>query len=399
MASTWGSSTWGNNSWQSDNNLITPSSNTLSLTVSSVSAFSYTGWGSQSWSDGSWGDLSDVVVIEDGNQATLSLNSVTADGTIQIGWGGLAWGEGEWGDLANPNIDVTGIQTTSIINSVTVTANAEVDVTTNLLTLTQGDETAGTSALVELSGISVTSSVTSAFAGELVVVEVTSPVNDEWGTEYWGAGQWGLGDGVTVLVGTDTVHIGDANVDVTSVSATGQTGTLGQNTIYEFTSATATASVNDVFGGELVEVQVTTASATQWGNAPFGEGQWGQGVGTDISQGGEEVAVPSVEVDVTGIATTTNIESVVITADANTVQTGEQLTVTLGDEDAVPNTKASPTGIALSIAQNNVLAGISVLVEPTGSTMTSSTGIIGLNAWELVDSGTAPTWTVVDKAA
>ena len=29
--------------------------------------------------------------------------------------------------------------------------------------------------------------------------------------------------------------------------------------------------------------------------------------------------------------------------------------------------------------------------------MTASTGIISVNAWAVVDPGTAPTWTVVDK--
>jgi len=44
-------------------------------------------------------------------------------------------------------------------------------------------------------------------------------------------------------------------------------------------------------------------------------------------------------------------------------------------------------------------AGLSVQVSLTGVTSTVGTGIIGLNAWEIVDSGIAPTWTEVDKAA
>ena len=44
-------------------------------------------------------------------------------------------------------------------------------------------------------------------------------------------------------------------------------------------------------------------------------------------------------------------------------------------------------------------AGISILVEPTGVTSTVSTGIMGINAWSVVDQENAPTWTVVDIAA
>ena len=92
-------------------------------------------------------------------------------------------------------------------------------------------------------------------------------------------------------------------------------------------------------------------------------------------------------------------DSVTITGTANVSPTGSQLTPLLGDEDAVPNTIASPTGIEISFVLQGVVAGSSVEAEPTGVTMTPTTGTIGLNAWELVDPGTAPTWTVVDKAA
>jgi hypothetical protein len=160
--------------------------------------------------------------------------------------------------------------------------------------------------------------------------------------------------------------------------------------------------IGEHFAGEVVEVQVSTASAVPWGYAPFGEGQWGQGVGTDIGIGGEEVAVPSVDVPVNNTNLTINSfanNQPTITADANTLQTGEELTAVLGNEDAIPNTQVDLTGVEISFTLQGVVAGASAEVDTTGVTMTPTTGTIGLNAWELVDPGTPPTWTVVDKAA
>ena len=442
MSTTWGSNTWGSNSWESDQNTITPSSATISLTVDSVSAFPQQGWGGKQWGINEWGELNDVTVSLTGQELTSSLGNETAEGIlntgwgrknwgeeswgiggsvlaesftlttaiqsvtvtaeVNIGWGGLAWGVGEWGDLANPDVLVSGSQVTASLETPGIEGDANVDVTGIQLNVAQGQGVGGTSVLIVPNGQELSPEINNVFGGELVIVEVTSPANDEWGTEYWGAGQFGVGDGITVITGTETEHIADGNVSVSGIEFNTDTGSLGQASVYEFpNSATVTASVNDVFGGEVVEVQVSTASAVPWGYAPFGEGQWGQGVGTDISIGGEEVAVPSVEVDVTSVSATTQVEEVSVTGDSNLTLTAlTQLDMLQGDEDAFTNVRVEPTGQELGpIVIGDFLAGISVTAEPTGVTATTSTGIMGLNAWELVDPGTAPTWTVVDKAA
>ena len=126
----------------------------------------------------------------------------------------------------------------------------------------------------------------------------------------------------------------------------------------------------------------------------------GQGEGTDISQGGEEVAVPSVEVDVTAVTATTSTGQETIKADANvTLTTAGLLTTSLGDEDAFTKVTVSVTGNSVgTIVIGDFLAGISQLVIPSGVTMTASSGIMSVNAWAVVDAGTEPTWTVVDIA-
>ncbi len=400
--STWGQFSWGNNSWASDQNNISLSGISLSANLGSPLVTSSNGWGNKTWSAGEWGDLSNSISLVSGQQLNISLSSVVADGTINIGWGGLAWSEGEWGDLANPNLDVTGQQLNTSLEDVTTFAGAVVPVTGLELTASKGNELAGTSVLTTPNSPSplATLSVNDVFGGELNTVQVTSPSNDEWGIDPWGQGQWGVGDGLTLFVGTESEHIADANVFPTSVTITPTLGSVVIPVVIEGIQITST--VNDAFGGEVVEVQVTTAAATSWGDAPYGLGQWGQGVGLDISQGGEEIGLPSQEVPVTNTNLTLNAfanNQPTITADANVSVTGQQINTTLGDEDAIPNTQVDITGISLTLTLNDVLAGISTVAEPTGVTSTTSTGIIGLNAWEIVDSGTAPTWTEVDKAA
>ena len=395
------------------------------IQLQSAEAYNVSGWGGITWGYAQWGNLNDVSVqltglttlqTSTGDEAAtpnqgwgrltygfLPWGQAFQDETVQVTtpgkgttWGSDVWGDAEWGQISGMDTDQGSVDT-------------QIDVAPSItgeeLNTTTATAVAGASAEVPLTPLSEVQTFTgNEFAGEVVVVEVTSPANDEWGTEYWGAGQWGVGDGVTIALGQETVT-GDANVEVTGISELNTTtGSLGQASIYEFPNpSTATASVNDVFGGEVVEVQVSTASAAPWGYAPFGEGQWGQGIGTDISIGGEEVAVPSVEVPVNNTNLTINSfanNQPTITADANTLQIGEELTSVLGNEDAVPNTQVDLTGIELGpIVIGDFLAGVNADVEPTGVTATTSTGIIGLNAWELVDPGTAPTWTVVDKAA
>ena len=371
----YGAGEWSSNTYGGDT--------TTSTTIGSLDAFNNEGWGRLSWNSLTWGqdfENQTVQVSTPGNPTT---------------WGSDVWGDAEWGQITGMDTD---------LGTADLTVSVDASITGQQLNTTTNTAVAGASAEVPLTGVTQLQTFTgNEFAGPNIEVQVTSPANDEWGTEYWGAGQWGVGDGVTVVLGQETIS-GDANVQVTGEQIAFQA--VGETVIpiviengFELQSAQG-----DAFGGELVEVEVTTASAAPYGYGEFGSGQWGQGVGTDIGIGGEEVAVPSVEVPVnnTNLTISTEVDprdSVTITGTANISPTGSQLTPLLGDEDAIPNTIASPTGIEISFVLQGVVAGSSVEVDPTGVTMTPTTGTIGLNAWELVDPGTAPTWTVVDKAA
>jgi hypothetical protein len=413
----YGAQAYGSNTYGGDNSPV--------IQTQTVEAYNLSGWGGITWGYAQWGELNDVNIqltglstlqTYTGNEAATpnqgygrltwgylpwgqafedQVVQVTTPGTGTV-WGSDFWGDAEWGQISGMDTDQGSVQ---------ATISVAPQLTGEQLNTTTDTAVAGASAEITLtnSNLTTTTDVTSVFGGELVVVEVTSPANDEWGTDKWSAGQWGVGDGITLFVGTETEHIADANVYPLGTQASFQAvGTVEIPVVIE-NGFELTLSQGDAFGGELVVVEVTTASATNWGDAPYGEGQWGQGVGTDISQGGEEIGIPSQEVPVTNTNLTLNSfanNQPYIYADANVFPTGQELTLYLGNEDAIPNTIARPSGIEIGpFTIGDFLAGISAEVSPTGVTMTPTTGIIGLNAWAVVDPGTAPTWTVVDIAA
>jgi hypothetical protein len=429
MASTWGTNLWGSNAWNSDVNLTAPSGveSTTSVTSVTVDATIQIGWGGLAWGEGEWGDLANPNIDVSGSAVTSNTGSV----------------------IISANADVT-IDTT-ITGPADIGMNSATD-----------SVIAGTSVLVELTGEESTSTVGNAFGGEIVTVEVTSPSKDAWGEEAYGNGSWGLGDGTSVqtgepvLIGTANIAVttneliisegnvdpspdvslvgvgmtittgvgtvtagadvnttgseistdlgnviltGTADIQVSGVEITGQTGQLEYEVIYSLSGAEATSTTGDAFGGEVVEVQVTTASATPWGETAWGDGFWGVGLGTDISIGADVVLTPSIEVNVTGVQLNWTIGTETITADANLTLSGVSAEIFQGDEKAFTDYTAQVTGQQLSSSVNNVLAGISQLVTPTGVTATISTGIMGINAWAVVEPNASTTWSVVDKAA
>ena len=422
----WGRLSWGSLTWDQDFE-----NQTIQVTTPGKG----TVWGSDVWGDAEWGQISGMDTDQGSVQATISvapsitgeqlnttvnnvvsgasalvtpsvpapnssisvssvfggeLNVVQVSSPSNDEWGTEPYGQGFWGVGDGITIFI-GTETEHIADANVYPSGTQASF--------QAVGTVEVPVVIE-NGFELTLSQGDAFGGELVVVEVSSPTNDEWGTEYWGAGQWGVGDGITIIIGTETENTGTGSVTLTGEEINVTTDTLEQASIYSFTGEELNISTDGVFGGPNIEVQVRTASAVNWGYAPYGEGQWGQGVGTDIGIGGEEVATPSIEVNVTGIPTTTNVEDVSISGTATLDLTGIEITTFIGDEDAFTNVTAQVSGQQIGpFVIGDYAAGISILVEPIGVTSTASTGIIGLNAWAVVDPGNAPTWTVVDIAA
>jgi hypothetical protein len=420
-------------------------------------------WGSQTWGYYNWGTLGDISITVSG-QSTLSLSVGSVDQQSNPGWGAQYWGAGEWGDLSSPEVALTGQQITTTVSAVTAITDVVIEVTGELLgPIVIGDYVEGISVEADILGQQLNSTINSVFGGEVVTVEVTSASNEAWGENAWSIGAWGVGDGQTILVGETSVAIGQqinaqgqlitsfvndvlAGIsivaDPTSVTANTTTGTVSLESKYLIGSAEATTTVNsvdveanadviptgleiegdtgqleyeatyslngveatavdgDVFGGEVVEVQVRTASAQPWGELAWGDGEWGQSIGTDIAIGADAVLTPSIDVLVTGEQLDWTIGNETVTGDANVTLSGVSAEIFQGDETAFTDV----TVILVNREQNNIsignfVAGISQLVVPTGVTATTTSGTMGINAWAVIEPNASTTWSVVDKAA
>jgi hypothetical protein len=380
-------------------------------------------WGELSWGLGDWGTQNDTLLIPNGVISSVSVNSLEYTGEPG-GWGFLTWGANEWGDLLNPNVDVTGLQlNTSVGNeeafewgaydwnqiagaavlqgeelvSISVDANT-IGVQLNTTTATA---VAGASAEVDPTGVVSNVSVNPVFAGENVIVELTTPgTPTEWGSLAWGQGAWNQISGLQTLQGDESIS-GTGFLDLTGVQSNTSIGTftVTGDANLSLNTNLLNITVNSILAVVDVSVEVTSPGQLPWGTISWGYGSWGNIGGMDVEQGGEEVVVPSVEVDVIGNQLNTTIGIYSITADANLTLNTNLLTVGLGNEDATPNTIVTLSTNLLSasvgIASGETLSTIDV----TGVNMTTSTGRLYVTAWAVVDIGVTNTWAVVDIAA
>jgi hypothetical protein len=377
----WGRKTYGSNIWNGYGTVI-PSNLSLATSVESVTIDNEinTGWGALTWGTKAWGIRGDVLLS--GNQASFSIDS------NQDPWGQETWSSynTRWGGTGSVDIGIfneapitQAEELNSTTGSVSITIATEVFLSENPLNaLTISEGTVDPAPDVMPSGVTLATSL-----GTVQAYNEQGWGRDDWGTEAWGAeGEW-------------------AFVDVTGQSlsiGSSVTQTWGEDTWGSSNTEWGGVSITDV--DVSVNVPVSSQFNPGWGSTiEWGQQLWGQAT-VDISMTADEGTVdPAPDTDITGVQLNTTVNAISITADANIIASGQQLTLTLGDETSEAVTIASPAGIQLTTTMGVPTAGLSVEASPTGVTMTTSTGIIGSNAWELVDPGTSPTWTVVDKAA
>ena len=352
----------------------------IDVTVSSVDAFNTDGWGAYQWGYLVWGQN-----FEDASA------QVTTPGTPTT-WGQNTYGNYSWGQI-------TG--TESEIGNESIEAGASVILSTNLLNLTVDAVSAQANFIIGVTGVELNSTVNSVFAGENVIVEVTTPGSPTtWGFSSWGAGAWNQITGTLVEQGEETIE-GTGSLNLTGVQSNTSTGTLS---LIGDANVTAITNILNVTAASVstkldVDVEVTSPGNLPWGAASWGYGSWGNIGGMLVSQGAEEEAVPSIEVNVIGNQLNTTIGIYSITADANITANTNLLTVGLGNEDAVPNTIVSVStnllNVSVGAASGEVLSTVSV----TGVNMTASTGRLFISAWAVVNIGVTNNWSVVDIAA
>jgi len=393
---------YGSNSWGSFNY---GGFDQIDVTVSSVDAFNTEGWGAYQWGYLVWGQN-----FEDASA------QVTTPGT-PTNWGQNVYGNYSWGQI-------TG--TESEIGNESAEAGASVILSTNLLNLTVDAVSAQANFVIGVTGVELNSTVNSVFAGENVIVEVTTPGSPTtWGFGAWSTGAWNQIAGVLIQQGDESIE-GTGIVNLTGVQVNTSTASLvgtaipttwgfetwGSNSWQQTNNfiigdANVTASTNllnvavaSVSATVDVNVEVTAPGNLPWGSTSWGNGTWGNIGGMEVSQGAEEESVPGVEVFVsTNLLTLTLTSIAQITADANITINTNLLTVGLGNEDAVPNTIVSVSTNLLNVSVGTASGEVLSTVSVTGVNMTTSTGRVFIAAWAVVDIGVTNTWSVVDIAA
>ena len=380
----WGRNTWGSNIWNGYGTVVPTGIQLNTPEVGSVTVTGEinSGWGGEAWGDNAWGIFGDALVS--GNQLSISSEHNQE-----------AWGEGNWngyntrwGGVGSVDVGIfndapitQAQELNTTVNSVEVTIATEIFLSENPLnTLSISEGTVDPAPDVMPSGVTLATSL-----GTVQAYNEQGWGRDDWGTEVWGAeGEW--------------VSVNVTALDPLSVDS-GIREYWGQDEWGASTTEWGGTSITDV--DISVNVPVTSTYTPGWGaDIAWGAQAWGDAT-VDMSMSMSEGTVdPAPDTDITGEQLNTTVNAISISADANLTLTGEELSLTLGNEEATPNTIASVTGIQIgTFVIGDYQPGINGEAYPTGVTSSFSTGIIGLNAWAVVDPGTAPTWTVVDIAA
>jgi hypothetical protein len=356
-------------------------------------------WNELYWGDGFWGLQSDGGVVLNGVSTSLSQGDVYSG--QPNGWGQFTWGFNEWGDLLNPNIDLIGIQLNTSTGNEEAFTNFSLILSTNLILSTVNTVEIIGGSLEEPTFVLANTTTGTVFAGENVIIEVTTPgTATTWGENTWGAAAWNQITGVLTQQGDESIT-GTGSFSLTGNQLNTTTGTFTiagdanlflSTNIINITAASVLAKID-------INVEVTSPGDLYWGAESWGSGSWGNIGGMDISQGGEEVVVPSVEVNVIGNQLNTTIGTYSIIANANLTLATNLLTVSLGNEEATPNTQVTLSTNLLILSQGFAAGETLSSIAVTGVQISSQTGRVFITAWAVVDIGVTNAWAVVDIAA
>jgi hypothetical protein len=300
-----------------------------------------------------------------------------ADITVQVTSPGLtAYGNNSWGDLSYGGDSINIISTGSV----------DAYNTTGWGRLTWGSLVWGQDF------VSVTVSVT------------TPGTPTTWGQNSFGNYSWGQITATQSELGDETIYNEQnaeaslsTNLLILTITSPTITGTANLTLSTNLLNTTIGFTSENVNANTIV--QVTAPGDLSWGAEVWGAGSWGNIGGMDISQGGEEVVVPSVEVNVIGNQLNTTIGTYSITADANLNLSTNLLNISLGDEDATPNTQVTLSTNLLTLSQGFASGETLSTISVTGVQVSSQLGRVFISAWAVVDIGVTNNWTVVDIAA
>ncbi len=362
-----------------------------------VSSAGLTAYGAGTWGSQSFG----------GDSITnVSIGTVDAFYPDE-GWGGYYWGYLVWGqNFEDVSINVTTPTIQSSVGDDTIEGDGNVFLSTNLITSSVNSVSGQANFEIIITGNVINLSVNSVFAGENVIVEVTTPgAPTTWGQGSFGQYAWNQITGSSIDLGEETITAEEnitliLSTNLLTLSITSLTITADANLALN----TNLLNIEEGFAQENVNantiVELTSPGNLPWGATSWGNGSWGNIGGMEVSQGAEEESVPGVDVFVsTNLLTLTLTSIAQVTADANITANTNLLTVGLGDEDAVPNTIVSVSTNLLNVSVGTASGEVLSTASVTGINMTASTGRLYISAWAVVDIGVTNTWSVVDIAA
>ncbi len=322
---------------------------------------------------------------------------------MATGWGSKTWGASDWGDLSNETISVSGISLTSTIGTETVQANADVSVTGIELTSTNAGATAGISFLFEAPSLLLTSTIGDetvgigvpvTTAGTLTpsigtaTVDETTLTGEGWGRSQWGSFAWGDNYSVQVTGLELTSTIGDESaftdftVEATGLELTSTQGPISLQIDQDIFVLAAEDQIDASIGSVVntADANITVTSA----------GELSSSIGVVVPE-------PKIEIPVTGISLTSTLGDFTLIQSTVESVTGQELTFSMGDEDAVSVVEVTGSEATISIGSAEVIIDVSFNV--TGISATISVGQVAVTPWQEIDPGVNNVWSDVDLAA
>ena len=373
ITSGWGADVWNTGgSWgQATDEIVFPTGISASFSIGDVVAYSEQGWGRDAWSDEPWGESFDPVVSVEGLGLTASLGD--AEEFNETGWGRLSWNQADWNEGADETISVSGLEATSSIGSITpaFTYLLEMIGANHSMTTSVGSLQVDGEIGVPITGVEAEfATPTMGYAGTLV----------GWGRDSWNDNSWGESPNqVITLVGREaTASVGSPTLqfayELTGIAATSNVGSFSFviSPTISLTGQAATVSVDDLglaFGVSTEPISSVSSTVS---------------LGTlGLEFGPSEITGVSATTSV-GELTTGAIELLNLTGVSSTVSVG-----TISPAEVVVFTGVSATVSVGTISPADVVQGLIT------SEITSSLGLLGIQAYANIDTGSNTSYTSV----
>jgi hypothetical protein len=262
-------------------------------------------------------------------------------------WGALSWNVGSWGEQDNVTEILTGFSLSSNLNSVSID---------NQINIGWGGQVWGNGEWGELFSPEVIPTGIS-LSADLGTPSITADVNVGWSAKTWGypaGGGWGnLYDVNQPLTGFNlTSTLGEETV-IGQINAGWGRSTWGENG-WSIAGSLQLSGIQ--MSSDIGSVSINAEVNIGWGSDTWGIETWG---------------ASGLNVPLTGVFASFNIGALGAEGNASTGElTGEEMTVTQGDEEAYINFTAELTGQPMTMT----LQFEEIVINATGFGLTMQEG-------------------------